>query len=122
MRQKGFSFPSKCQCCEAEETVPHLFIESTAVQGVWQYFAALFGLCLCDTRSLTHIVYFWRYSTPFHSDLHIRTLIPFLILWFSWMQRNAAKYHGVPFSTDDIIFEVQRHLRTLYAAQTLTST
>ncbi|KAK4382049.1 putative ribonuclease H protein [Sesamum angolense] len=29
---------------------------------------------------------------------------------------------GVPFSTDSIIHEVQRHLRTLYAARTLTST
>ncbi|KAL0307992.1 UNVERIFIED_CONTAM: hypothetical protein Sangu_3000100 [Sesamum angustifolium] len=44
------------------------------------------------------MVHFWRYSTPFHSDLHIRTLIPFLILWFTWTQRNAAKYRGVPFS------------------------
>ncbi|KAL0295252.1 UNVERIFIED_CONTAM: putative ribonuclease H protein [Sesamum angustifolium] len=35
-----------------------------------------------------------RYSTPFHSDLHIRTLTPFLILWFTWTQRNAAKYRG----------------------------
>ncbi|KAL0282039.1 UNVERIFIED_CONTAM: hypothetical protein Sangu_2974300 [Sesamum angustifolium] len=26
--------------------------------------------------------------------LHIRTLIPFLILWFTWTQRNAAKYRG----------------------------
>ncbi|KAL0290203.1 UNVERIFIED_CONTAM: hypothetical protein Scaly_2680000 [Sesamum calycinum] len=33
-------------------------------------------------------------------------------------QRNAVKYRGVPFSTDDIILEVQRHLRTLYAART----
>ncbi|KAL0347671.1 UNVERIFIED_CONTAM: putative ribonuclease H protein [Sesamum calycinum] len=82
MQQKGFSFPSKCQCCEAEETVSHLFIESAAVQGVWQHFAAIFGLC----------------------------------------SRNAAKYRGVPFSTDSIILEVQRHLRTLYAVRTLTST
>ncbi|KAL0342511.1 UNVERIFIED_CONTAM: putative ribonuclease H protein [Sesamum calycinum] len=105
MRQKGFSFPSKCQCCEADETVSHLFIESAAVQGVWQHFATIFGLCLCDTGSLTHMVHFWRYSTPFYSDLHIRTLIPFLILWFTWTQRNAVKYHGVPFSTDVIILE-----------------
>ncbi|KAL0295577.1 UNVERIFIED_CONTAM: hypothetical protein Sangu_3194400, partial [Sesamum angustifolium] len=91
MQQKGFSVPSKCQCCEAEETVSHLFIESAAVQGVWQHFAAIFGLCLCDTGSLTHM-------------------------------RNAAKYRGVPFSTDSIILEVQLHLRTLYAARTLTST
>ncbi|KAK4409550.1 hypothetical protein Sango_0028000 [Sesamum angolense] len=93
-------------CCEVEETVSHLFIESTAVQGVWQHFAALFGLCLCDTGSLTHVVHFWWYSTPFHLDLHIRTLIPFLILWFTWTHRNIAKYHGVPLSTDDIILEI----------------
>ncbi|KAL0352216.1 UNVERIFIED_CONTAM: putative ribonuclease H protein [Sesamum calycinum] len=37
-------------------------------------------------------------------------------------QRNAVKYRGVPFSTNDIILEVQRHLRTLYAARTLMST
>ncbi|KAL0316506.1 UNVERIFIED_CONTAM: hypothetical protein Sradi_5528800, partial [Sesamum radiatum] len=36
--------------------------------------------------------------------------------------RNAAKYRRVQFSTDGIIPEVQRHLRTLYAARTLTST
>ncbi|KAL0323536.1 UNVERIFIED_CONTAM: hypothetical protein Sangu_1972900 [Sesamum angustifolium] len=67
------------------------------------------------------MVHFWRY-TPFHSDLHIRTLIHFLIVWFTWTQRNAAKYRGVSFSTNGIILEVQRHLRTLYAARTLTST
>ncbi|KAL0325149.1 UNVERIFIED_CONTAM: putative ribonuclease H protein [Sesamum radiatum] len=122
MRQKGFSFPSKYQCCEVEETISHLFIESAAVQGMWQHFATIFGLCLCDTGSLTHMLHFWRYSTPFHSDLHIRTLIPFLILWFTWTQRNAAKYRGLPFSTDGIILEVQRHLRTLYEARTLMST
>ncbi|KAL0392908.1 UNVERIFIED_CONTAM: hypothetical protein Sradi_2513600 [Sesamum radiatum] len=84
MRQKGFSFPSKCQCCEVDETVSHLFIESAAVQSVWQHFAAIFGLCLCDMGSLTHM-----------------------------MQRNAGKYRGIPFSTDGIILEVQRHLRTI---------
>ncbi|KAL0307842.1 UNVERIFIED_CONTAM: hypothetical protein Scaly_2967600 [Sesamum calycinum] len=68
------------------------------------------------------MMHFWRYYTPFHSDLLIRTLIPFLILWFAWTQRNAAKYRGVQFSTDNIILEVQRHLHTLYAARTLTST
>ncbi|KAL0458008.1 UNVERIFIED_CONTAM: hypothetical protein Slati_0428000 [Sesamum latifolium] len=121
MKQKGFSFPSKYQCCEAEEMIPHMFVEGSAVQGVWQYFAHFFGLQTCETGDLTHLLHFWRYSTPFHSDLHVRTLMPFFILWFTWTQRNAAKY-GVQFSTNNIIFEVQRHLRTLYAAWILTST
>ncbi|KAL0308974.1 UNVERIFIED_CONTAM: hypothetical protein Sradi_5839700 [Sesamum radiatum] len=126
LRWREAGLDSKCVAghsvaSASEETVSHLFIESTVVQGVWQHFAALFGLCLCDTGSLTHMVHFWRYSTPFHSDLHIQKLIPFLILWFTWTQQNAVKYHGVLFSTDGIILEVQRYLRTLYAARTLTS-
>ncbi|KAL0283604.1 UNVERIFIED_CONTAM: putative ribonuclease H protein [Sesamum angustifolium] len=82
MRQKGFSFPSKCPCCEAEETVSHLFIECGSAGRV---------AALC--------CHFWGSAS-----------------------RNAAKYRGVPFTTDGIILEVQRHLRTLYAARTLTST
>ncbi|KAL0416808.1 UNVERIFIED_CONTAM: hypothetical protein Slati_3512700 [Sesamum latifolium] len=79
MKQKGFSFPSKCQCCEAEEMIPYLFVESSAVQGVWQHFVHFFGL-------------------------------------------HGMKYDGVHFSTNNIIFEVQRHLRTLYVARVMTST
>ncbi|KAL0327936.1 UNVERIFIED_CONTAM: hypothetical protein Scaly_2226200 [Sesamum calycinum] len=62
MKHKGFSFPSKCQCCEAEKTISHLFVESTIVQGVWQHFAALFRFRLCDTGNLTYMVHFWRRS------------------------------------------------------------
>ncbi|KAL2246338.1 UNVERIFIED_CONTAM: hypothetical protein Sindi_2902000 [Sesamum indicum] len=77
--------------------------------------------CLCETGDLVNLVHFWRYSTPFHSDLHIRTLVPFLILWSTWTQRNAAKYHGAHFTATGTILEVQRHLRTLYAARIMTS-
>ncbi|KAK4388150.1 hypothetical protein Sango_2421600 [Sesamum angolense] len=65
---------------------------------MWQHFAALFGLCLYDMGYLTHMVHFWRYSTPFHSDLHIRTLIPFLILSAlactvpPWFKLNTGNY------------------------------
>ncbi|KAL0355779.1 UNVERIFIED_CONTAM: hypothetical protein Sradi_4024800, partial [Sesamum radiatum] len=82
MKQKGCSFPSKCQCCEAEETIPHLFVDGSVVQGVWQHFAHFFGISICEIGDLTHM-------------------------------RNAAKYDGVQFSTNNIIFEVQRHLHTL---------
>ncbi|KAL0430590.1 UNVERIFIED_CONTAM: hypothetical protein Sradi_0685000 [Sesamum radiatum] len=113
MKKKGFSFPSKCQCCAVEEMILHLFVQSLAVQGVWQHFARFFGLSICETGDLTHLVHIWHCSTPFHSDLHIRTLVPFLILWFTWTQQNAAKYDGARFSAANIIFDVDRHLRTL---------
>ncbi|KAL2223798.1 UNVERIFIED_CONTAM: putative mitochondrial protein, partial [Sesamum indicum] len=121
MKRKGFSFASKCQCCEAEESISHLFVEGEVVREVWLHFANVFGLQLCETGDLVNLVHFWRYSTPFHSDLHIRTLVPFLILWSTWTQRNAAKYHGAHFTATGTILEVQRHLRTLYAARIMTS-
>ncbi|KAL2247935.1 UNVERIFIED_CONTAM: putative mitochondrial protein, partial [Sesamum indicum] len=110
MKRKGFSFASKCQCCEAEESISHLFVEGEVVRE------------LCETRDLVNLVHFWRYSTPVSTlDLHIRTLVPFLILWSTWTQRNAAKYHGAHFTATGTILEVQRHLRTLYAARIMTS-
>ncbi|KAL2243600.1 UNVERIFIED_CONTAM: hypothetical protein Sindi_0478000 [Sesamum indicum] len=121
MKRKGFSFASKCQCCEAEESISHLFVEGEVVREVWLHFANVFGLQLCETGDLVNLVHFWRYSTPFHSDLHICTLVPFLILWSTWTQRNAAKYHGAHFTATGTILEVQRHLRTLYAARIMTS-
>ena len=103
MKRKGFSFASKCQCCEAEESISHLFVEGEVVREVWLHFANVFGLQLCETGDLVNLVHFWRYSTPFHSDLHIRTLVPFLILWSTWTQRNAAKYHGAHFTATGTI-------------------
>ncbi|KAL2250199.1 UNVERIFIED_CONTAM: hypothetical protein Sindi_2493600, partial [Sesamum indicum] len=121
MKRKGFSFVSKCQCCEAEESISHLFVEGAVAREVWLHFANVFGLQLCETGDLFNMVHFWRYFTPFHSDLHIHTLIPFLILWSTWTQHNAAKYHGAHFTATGAILEVQRHLRTLYAARIMTS-
>ncbi|KAL0445894.1 UNVERIFIED_CONTAM: hypothetical protein Slati_1717300 [Sesamum latifolium] len=46
----------------------------------------------------------------------------YLALFLVADNRNAAKYDGVQFSTNSIIFEVHRHLWTLYAAWILTST
>ncbi|KAK4389818.1 hypothetical protein Sango_2318800 [Sesamum angolense] len=89
--KRGSGFHLNVSVVRQRRAFSHLFIKSTAVQGVWQHFVGIFGLCLCDTWSLTHM-------------------------------RNAAKYRRVPFLTDGIILEVQRHLCTLYAARTLTST
>ncbi|KAL0329448.1 UNVERIFIED_CONTAM: hypothetical protein Sradi_4931500 [Sesamum radiatum] len=91
MRQKGFNFPSKCQCCEVEKTASHLFIERAAVQGVWQHFAAIFGLYHCDTGSLTHMVHFCRYSTP-----STRTFTFWLLRLDPLVYMNAAECCEVP--------------------------
>ncbi|KAL0367938.1 UNVERIFIED_CONTAM: hypothetical protein Scaly_1012700 [Sesamum calycinum] len=76
MKQMGFNFPSKCQCCEA-------FL--TCLLRVRQYRTCDSTLLpLLDSASVTRERY--SYGT--------------LLRW------NAAKYPGVPFSTDNIILEL----------------
>ncbi|KAL2224672.1 UNVERIFIED_CONTAM: hypothetical protein Sindi_2986200 [Sesamum indicum] len=63
-----------------------------------------------------------KLPNPDTGRIHWRaSLVPFLILWSTWTQRNAAKYHGAHFTATGTILEVQRHLRTLYAARIMTS-
>ncbi|KAL2228003.1 UNVERIFIED_CONTAM: hypothetical protein Sindi_1780000 [Sesamum indicum] len=60
MKEKGFSFPSKCQCCEAEERISHLFVEGAVVRDVWLRLANVFGLQLCETGDLLRMVHFYE--------------------------------------------------------------
>ncbi|KAL0362150.1 UNVERIFIED_CONTAM: hypothetical protein Scaly_1170200 [Sesamum calycinum] len=104
MRQKGFSFSSKYQCCEAEETVSHLLIESAAVQGVWQHFAAIFGLCLCDTEPHPYgalLVIF--YPIPLGSSHLDADTFPDPLVYMDAAEWCEVSW--VPFSTDGIILE-----------------
>ncbi|KAK4390188.1 hypothetical protein Sango_2082100 [Sesamum angolense] len=55
-----------------KEMISHLFVESTAVQGVWQHFADRFGLPLCDTGDLTHM--FSTNSIIIEVQRHLHTL------------------------------------------------
>ncbi|KAL0346387.1 UNVERIFIED_CONTAM: hypothetical protein Scaly_1654700 [Sesamum calycinum] len=77
-----------------------------------------------DTYTMEPVSYYWHegdWNVPglfgLSPCLLQRPFAKFLL-----HQRNAAKYRGVLFSTDDIILEVQRHLYTLYAARTMMST
>ncbi|KAL2248683.1 UNVERIFIED_CONTAM: hypothetical protein Sindi_2342000 [Sesamum indicum] len=105
MKRKGFSFPSKCQCCDVEESISHLFVEGAVVRDVEPAsYGAIFAILHPVSLRFAHS--------------HFGTI---LILWSTWTQQNATKYQGVHFTTTGIILEVQRQFRTIYAARIMTS-
>ncbi|KAG8370014.1 hypothetical protein BUALT_Bualt14G0073500 [Buddleja alternifolia] len=55
----------------------------------------------------------WINSSSFSHQVHIRSIIPFLVLWFTWCARNDKKYRNLAFSADKIISKVLAHLHLI---------
>ncbi|KAL0399847.1 UNVERIFIED_CONTAM: hypothetical protein Sradi_2328000 [Sesamum radiatum] len=75
----------------------------------------------CRNLHSSLVPYNRNHSAVWHCLCHIRDVAEPFIFWTLGHGRTA-KYDGVQFSTNNITFEVQRHLCTLYAAWILTST
>ncbi|KAL0928208.1 hypothetical protein M5K25_000080 [Dendrobium thyrsiflorum] len=52
MWNKGFSFPSKCQCCANIEDINHVFAYGECAYKVWNHF---FGLANMDNNSVNNV-------------------------------------------------------------------
>ncbi|KAL2235588.1 UNVERIFIED_CONTAM: hypothetical protein Sindi_1291000 [Sesamum indicum] len=56
LKQKGITMASKCYCCEAEETIPHLFLHNNKSLEAWGYFAAKFQINIPQTNDITILI------------------------------------------------------------------
>ncbi|KAI3474999.1 hypothetical protein Pfo_030310 [Paulownia fortunei] len=98
LQDKGFSLVTRCHCCSsAVESIPHLFITGQQARAVWEHFSKLFHIPLPQTENPTLLFQYWKLSTQFSQPIHIRSLIPLLIFWFMWTERNNAKYRNKGF-------------------------
>ncbi|KAH6815132.1 hypothetical protein C2S51_019952 [Perilla frutescens var. frutescens] len=106
---------SRCHCCSvpSTESVPHLFLQRESVQAVWMHFSSWFHITPPHFTHISHALSFWRHLIPCATHRHICFLIPCLILWFTWTERNDRKHRGRPFRSSHIIFQVTRHLHQL---------
>ncbi|KAL0434551.1 UNVERIFIED_CONTAM: hypothetical protein Slati_2789400 [Sesamum latifolium] len=114
LQKKGIIMESKCTCCNHVETTSHLFLHNDEVQKVWRYFAGLFRIDLPTTSSIRVMVQNWRLSPSSSVHGHMRTLIPLLILWFTWTTRNDVKHRSKKFKPDVIIWKTIHHIQILY--------
>ncbi|KZV49641.1 hypothetical protein F511_08962 [Dorcoceras hygrometricum] len=97
LKSRGVSLASKCQCCEQEESLDHLFFSSSVATQVWTHFGSIFGVAQPKQTSN------WKININWRARGHLRECIPFLILWFLWIGRNDSK-HRLICLNDILIF------------------
>ncbi|XP_051152688.1 uncharacterized protein LOC127266470 [Andrographis paniculata] len=114
LHKLGISLASKCQCCKGVESIENLFLTGVQSSMVWRYFYTIFTTSPTNTTSIRQLLLYWILSCSKSHTMHIRTILPMLILWFIWGERNDAKHRATNFSSDRIIAKVKSHIRTTH--------
>ncbi|KAL0356478.1 UNVERIFIED_CONTAM: putative ribonuclease H protein [Sesamum radiatum] len=111
IQSKGIQLASKCTCCNNIETLSHVFLDGPEISKVWEFFARKLNVILPSTKNITLFFSYWRFSSI--GKNHIRTILPMLILWFCWLERNDSKHRGLKFNSDRIIWKVHQFIQTI---------
>ena len=93
LQWRSIHLASKCKCCKnsSEETREHLFIQGATMAKIWRYFANWFPDAPEFPRDMTNIelrIRWWKSNAMQTTKEHVNILIPCLILWFIWTERN----------------------------------
>lgn len=118
MVKKGFQITSKCQCCYDNESMIHIFLTSAAAKTVWDYFGKHFGIQIPISGNIQLVIQCWRISSSIRDNNHIRTIVPLLIIWFLWKERNERKHKNKKFSPHRVL--IKRIIFYLQAAAHLS--
>ncbi|KZV24446.1 hypothetical protein F511_25471 [Dorcoceras hygrometricum] len=110
LKSRGVPLASKCQCCDHEESLEHLFFSGSVAIRVWEHFGRIFGV-----QQASHISN-WRISNSWRSRGHIRECMPFLILWFIWIGRNDSKHRGIMIRPAAIIRKIRYYITTAFTS------
>ncbi|KAK4384650.1 putative ribonuclease H protein [Sesamum angolense] len=111
IQSKGIQLASKCTCYNNIETLNHLFLDGPETSKLWDFFARKFNVILPSTNNITLLLSYWRFSSV--GKNHIRTILPMLILWFCWLERNDSKNQGHQFNSNCIIRKVHQFINTI---------
>ena len=121
LQWRGVSLASKCRCCAEPdmETRMHLFVNGEAATGVWKHFSRWFPQVPELSRrgyNLEGRLRWWQRHTGSKNKRHICILIPCLIFWFLWTERNGCVHLEKDFRVDNICKRIVIYLRNLVVA------
>ncbi|XP_042059512.1 uncharacterized protein LOC121804026 [Salvia splendens] len=103
---------SKCQCCPRSpniEFLQHLIIQGQGAISVWREFDGWFGgpapsLRINDTISDRLEV--WLLRIQQEGRKHLCRVMPYLILWFLWAERNRSWHEQGQFKSYNVVWQV----------------
>ncbi|KAL2227910.1 UNVERIFIED_CONTAM: putative ribonuclease H protein [Sesamum indicum] len=116
LQKKGIQLASKCSCYNHVESLQHVFIEGNGIRCVWEHFAKKFNMHLPNTDNIVLLLNYWRISAL--GQNHIRMIVPMLILWFGWLERNDVKHRNKNFNSERIKWKVHQHIVTTFKSKT----
>ncbi|XP_073129192.1 uncharacterized protein [Henckelia pumila] len=116
LQQRGFSFVSKCQCCEMSETFTHIFIDGPIARSVWHFFGAIFRVRIPATENFSLFLSAWKRGREWSPGGNVREFIPFVVLWFLWTAHNDTKHRHLPYSAEKVKFQILSYLILAHSA------
>ncbi|KAL0912360.1 hypothetical protein M5K25_018326 [Dendrobium thyrsiflorum] len=116
--KRGFVLSSKCQCCYHVENMHHVFLSSPLAVKTWTYFEDIFKVNYFNAKlSIKDMLKCWFSK----SKGHIKNVIPSLILWYLWLDRNNSRFSNVVMNHNRIIQNVKNKVVALFYAKLLTA-
>lgn len=98
LKKRGILGPSRCpNCCQAEETMQHLFIDCQVAVKCWKDMASVGEVDWDPKPSIAETVYNWKKLCPWKSKKskltqRIWNTIPLTLLWSIWLARNKKVF------------------------------
>eukprot|EP00253_Pinus_taeda_P031705 PITA_31705 len=98
LKKRGIMGLSRCpNCCQAEETIQHLFIDCRIADDCWKQMALIGGVTWEPKATIADTVYNWRKHCPWkekQSKLtqRIWNAIPLTLVWRIWLARNKKVF------------------------------
>ena len=125
LQWRRISLASKCVCCMVSpkiETLAHLFIRGEGASKVWEAFDPWFGgvgYPLRHTDPVPARMEIWAKRMKISAKMHLSRIMPCLIFWFLWSERNNCKHNETKFQGRNVIWQVQMHIHNLISKNTL---
>ncbi|XP_047942726.1 uncharacterized protein LOC125189497 [Salvia hispanica] len=124
MQWRGISLASKCRCCAKPqvESRLHLFVNGEAARRVWHHFSRWFPQVppfveVGDNIELRFR--WWQRHLGHRSGQHLCTIIPCLVFWFIWLERNENVHREKLFEVANVVKKINAQLRNLVLAKIL---
>ncbi|WRX25598.1 Reverse transcriptase domain - like 10 [Theobroma cacao] len=114
LKTKGFQLASKCQHCNSEESLLHVMWKCPIAIQVWTYFKKFFQINIIHPQNVSQIIWAWLYSGDYTKKGHIRKLMPLLIFWFLWVERNDAKHRNLGMYPNRVVWRVLKLIHQLF--------
>eukprot|EP00253_Pinus_taeda_P003315 PITA_03315 len=100
LRKRGINGPSRCpNCCLAEETIHHLFLDCPFAKRCWNNLSSLGNINWHPHQNIPETIYEWKKNCPWNDKRskivkRVWAILPHNLLWRIWLTRNKKIFQN----------------------------